>query len=224
MKNKVLSIIGIIVPVIIFNIVFFVIWGFNNPASVWVSYGLIHFAYAMLVFSPMFNKASAKNVFFSFTNNSISLIYCILEFVAGLIFIILRLKTVKISLCVQLPLLAVYTVLIICTVFFNDKTEKNTVSRQIEIDFIKTCTLKLDLVLAGQHSENVRKELFKAKELITTSPCKSYEQIKPIEEEILSLLDKISAEADEGSETIETLVSLLINYINKRNITIKSIH
>ena len=79
MKNKALSIIKNIVPVILFNIIFFVTWGFNNPASVWVSYGLIHFAYAMLVVSSMFNKASAKNVFFSFTNNSISLIYPVVE-------------------------------------------------------------------------------------------------------------------------------------------------
>lgn len=224
MKNKALSIIKIFVPVIMFNIIFFATWGFNNPASVWVSYGLIHVAYAMLVVSPMFNKTSAQNVFFSFTNISISLIYCIFEFIAGLIFIILRLETVNISLYVQLPLLGIYTVLIIYFIFFNDKTESNTVSHQIEIDFIKTCTLKLDLILVKQHSENIRKELSKAKELITTSPCKSYEQIKPIEEEILSLLDKIREEADARSETIESLVSLLINYINKRNIAIKSMH
>ena len=223
MKNKALSIIKNIVPAILFNIIFFVTWGFNNPASVWVSYGLIHFAYAMLAISSIFNKASAKNVFFSFTNNSISLIYCILEFIAGLVFIILRLETVNISLYVQLPLLAIYTVAIIYNIFFNDKTEANTVSRQIEIDFIKTCTMKLDLVLAKQLDENAKKKLVKARELMSTSPCKSYEQVKPIEEEILSLLKKINEE-DANSEMMEPLASNLIESINKRNITIKSLH
>lgn len=223
MKNKALTIIKNIVPAILFNIIFFVTWGFNNPASVWVSYGLIHFAYAMLVVSSMFNKPSAKNVFFSFTNNSISLIYCILEFIAGLVFIILRLETVNISLYVQLPLLAIYTVAIIYNIFFNDKTEANTVSRQLEIDFIKTCTMKLDLVLTKQLDENAKKTLVKARELMSTSPCKSYEQAKPIEEEIMSLLEKISDEPAE-SETIDNLASLLVDCINKRNITIKSLH
>lgn len=223
MKNKALSIIKNVVPVILFNIIFFVTWGFDNPASVWVSYGLIHFAYAMLVVSSMFNKASAKNVFFSFTNNSISLIYCILEFIAGLVFIILRLETVNISLYVQLPLLAIYTVAIIYNIFFNDKTEANTVSRQLEIDFIKTCTMKLDLVLTKQLDENAKKALVKARELMSTSPCKSYEQVKPIEEEIMSLLEKISDESTE-LELFENLASLLIDSINKRNITIKGLH
>lgn len=223
MKNKALSIIKNVVPVILFNIIFFVTWGFDNPASVWVSYGLIHFAYAMLVVSSMFNKASAKNVFFSFTNNSISLIYCILEFIAGLVFIILRLETVNISLYVQLPLLAIYTVAIIYNIFFNDKTEANTVSRQLEIDFIKTCTMKLDLVLTKQLDENAKKALVKARELMSTSPCKSYEQVKPIEEQILLLLEKISEEPAE-SDRIENLASLLIDSINKRNITIKGLH
>ena len=223
MKNKALLIIKNVVPVILFNIIFFVTWGFNNPASVWISYGLIHFAYAMLVVSSLFNKASAKNVFFSFTNNSISLIYCILEFVAGFVFIILRLETVNISLYVQLPLLAIYAVAIIYNIFFNDKTEANTVSRQIEIDFIKICTMKLDLVLTKQLDENAKKKLTKARELMSTSPCKSCEQVKPIEEEILSLLEKIGEEPAE-SDRVENLTSLLIDSINKRNITIKGLH
>ena len=116
------------------NIIFFVTWGFDNPASVWISYGLTHFAYAMLVFSSLFNQKSAKNRFFSFTNNSISLLYCVLQFIAGLVFIILRLETVNISLYVQLPLLAIYVVVIIYNIYnkkFKIKWRRNENKRCI---------------------------------------------------------------------------------------------
>lgn len=224
MKNKILSIVKNVVPVILFNIIFFVTWGFDNPASVWISYGLTHFAYAMLVFSSLFNQKSAKNRFFSFTNNSISLLYCVLQFIAGLVFIILRLETVNISLYVQLPLLAIYVVVIIYNIYFNDKTERNTVSRQSELDFMKTCALKLDLVLTQPFNEDIKKTLNKAKELIATSPNKSYEEVKTIEEEILSILTKLNAEKNMDTDSLENLVALLIENINKRNITLKNLH
>jgi hypothetical protein len=58
---------------------------------------------------------------------------------------------------------------------------------------------------------------------ISTSPCKFYERVKSIEEKILLLLARINEEKDSESETLEKLASLLIDSINKRNITIKSL-
>ena len=223
MKNKILSIVKNVAPVIIFNIIFFVAWGINNPASVWISYGLIHLAYATLVISSSFNRTSGRNPFFAFTNNSISLTYCIVQFVAGLVFIILRLETVNISLYVQLPLLVIYVVLIITNIFFNDKTESNTNERQKDIDFIKNCTLQLDIVLTKQLDQSVRNKLEKAKELISTSPCKSYIEVGDIEREILGIILRINEEKDDA-ESSENLISRLIESINQRNLTIQTLH
>lgn len=221
MKNKTLLFVKNAVPVILFNIIFFITWGFNSPASVWVSYGLIHFSYGLLVISSIFNKKSDKNGSFSFTNKLISLIYCILEFVAGLIFIILRLETVNISLYIQLPLLAIYTVVIVYNIFFNDKTEENTVGRQKELNYIKNCVLMIENILTQNIEENTRKKLMKAKELIQTSPSKSNEQSKPFEEKVMYLLTQINEKVFDSIE-IENLATQLIKYIKLRNISIKT--
>lgn len=224
MKNKTLILVKSITPVAVFNIIFFITWGIHNPASVWVSYGLTHFAYLLFVLSTLFNKSSPKNPFFSFTNKLISLIYCILQFVAGLTFIILHMENVNICLYVQLPLLAVYAIVIACNVNINDKTHKNTEFRQEEIDFIKQCTLELDLILLKPIDNDTRKNIVKAKELIASSPSKSYPEAKPIEKEIISQLDEMKTAEVLDASVLDNLATALIHSINKRNLTLKSLH
>ncbi len=224
MNKKLLLIVKNITPVLLFNIIFFVTWGIKNPTSVWISYVLIHLAYGAFVLSSLFNKESKHNRFFSFTNTTISLVYCILQFVAGLVFIILSMESVNISLYVQLPLLGIFIALIIYNVALNQRTESNTDARENELNFIRQCNLKLSLIMANHSDPTVVTQFTKAKELMETSPSKSYLEVKEMETEMLAILDEIEQIDATDIENLIRSIKKLINITNKRSATIKTLH
>ena len=89
-KKSVLYILLDAIFLIVFNTVFFVLGGTNHPASVWMSYGFIHFSYVMVLITPFLIRKSSSAAVFGFSLYSISATYFIVEFIAGLIFILLR--------------------------------------------------------------------------------------------------------------------------------------
>ena len=150
----------------------------------------------------------------------ISVIYFFIQFAVGLIFIILELETVNICLYIQLPILAIYFVILLSNIIFNDKTEKRTCERQYDIDFIRNCILKLELLLQEEQGEVVFGKLMKLKESFETSPSKSYPEVSKYEKEIVLLVEEIGETTDEERAT-------LLNEVEKkllvRNKTIKTL-
>ena len=61
-----------------FNAVFFVVGSFEHAASVWISYGFIHFAYFMLLITPVLIRKGKNAAVFGFSLYSISSAYFII--------------------------------------------------------------------------------------------------------------------------------------------------
>ena len=61
-KKNVLWILLDLVFLIVFNVVFFVAGGTDHPASVWISYGFIHFSYIMLLITPILIRKSVNTI------------------------------------------------------------------------------------------------------------------------------------------------------------------
>ena len=107
-KKSALWIILDLVFLIVFNTVFFVAGGFEHPASVWLSYGFIHFAYLMVIATPFLIRKSSSAAVFGFSLYSISSTYFLVEFIVGLIFVFLRQESVKAALIVQVIIAGIY--------------------------------------------------------------------------------------------------------------------
>lgn len=71
-KKSVLWIIMDLIFLVVFNTVFFVAGGFDHPASVWVSYGFIHFSYLMVIITPFLIRKSSSSAVFGFSLYSVS--------------------------------------------------------------------------------------------------------------------------------------------------------
>lgn len=80
---------------IIFNAVFFIAGGSEHPASVWVSYGFIHFSYLMLVVTPFLVRKETSAAVFGFSLYTISSVYFFVELVTGIIFILISSESYK---------------------------------------------------------------------------------------------------------------------------------
>ena len=66
-KKSVLWILLDLVFLAVFNTVFFVAGGTDHTASVWISYGFIHFAYLMVLVTPFLIRKSSSAAVFGFS-------------------------------------------------------------------------------------------------------------------------------------------------------------
>lgn len=121
-KKTLLHIILDAIFLIVFNAVFFTIGGTDHPASVWISYGFIHFSYLMILITPRLIRKSSSAAVFGFSLYAVSAVYFIVEFFVGLAFILLRSDTIKIALTVQIVIAGVYGAILVSNMIANEYT------------------------------------------------------------------------------------------------------
>ena len=124
-KKSVLWIILDLIFLAVFNTVFFVAGGFHHPASVWISYGFIHFSYLMVIITPFLIRKSSSAAVFGFSLYSVSYSYFLLEFVVGLIFVLIKSDSFKAALVIQIIIAGLYGVLLISNLIANESTAES---------------------------------------------------------------------------------------------------
>ena len=124
-KKRTLWILLDLVFLIVFNVVFFVAGGTEHSASVWISYGFIHFAYIMLLITPFLIRKSTNTAVLGFPLYSISSAYFIVVFVVGLIFIFTHPDSYKAALIVQVIIAGIYAVMLISHMIANENIANN---------------------------------------------------------------------------------------------------
>ena len=116
------------ITILLFNIFFFLLKEDLSLANttLWISYGFLHFsAFAAIVVTFL----PPQNVTYRFSLSSLSMVYFILEFLCGSFFMVFDGIHYKISLLVQLVLLAVCG---IAALFFS--TVNRTTEKQLNND------------------------------------------------------------------------------------------
>ena len=73
------------IPLILFNLLFFLIAGSVHPRSVWISYAWIQFAFILLIVTPWLARRTENGPVYKITLALISGVYCLVEFVVGLV-------------------------------------------------------------------------------------------------------------------------------------------
>ena len=83
------------IPLILFNVLFFVIAGSVHPRSVWISFAWIQLAFVLLITTPWLSRRTENGPVYRITLALISGTYCLVEFVIGMVVIALHPETVK---------------------------------------------------------------------------------------------------------------------------------
>ncbi len=188
-KKSILYIILNLIFLAVFNVVFFVVGGAKHPASVWISYGFIHFAYIMMTLTPFLIRKSSSAAVFGFSLNSISSAYFFVELIVGLIFIYVGSDSYKASFVIQIIIAGIYAVLLISNMIANEHTAENVERREAEVAYIKTASSRVKLLLDKTNDKKANKEIEKAYDFLHSSPTRSVSTVKALEAEIL---DKVS--------------------------------
>jgi len=224
-KTNVLWIILNLIFLVIFNAVFFVVGGIDHKISVWISYGFIHFAYFMLIVTPVLTRKSKSSALFGFSLYSISSIYFLLELVVGVIFILISFDGYKVAMLVQLIIAGIYGITLIANMIANEKTADSEEKRQYEIDYVKKASTQIKGLLGQIQDRDTKKKVEKVYDALYSSPVKSHPNVAQMENRILESINELEDVIFTGNnESIISLTNLLLSAINERNMRLKTLN
>ncbi len=182
-----------LVFLVLFNAVFFIIGGAEHTASVWIAYAFIHFAYIMFIATPAFAGKSRNRAMFGFTISAISSLYFVVEFIVGLLFIIIGGNGYKASLIIQLLIAGIYAAFLISTLLANEHTAESVARQKAEVAYIKDAASRIKMLIGRYGDKNLDKQLEKAYDLLHSSPSRTISTVTAIEREILNKIASLEA-------------------------------
>lgn len=207
---------------IAFNIVFFVLGGANQAASVWWAYGFIHLSYVLLLVTPFMVRRSSSAAVFSMSLYSISATYFLITFVCGLIFIFLYPDQGTLSLVSQVIITALYAIILIAHIIANERTADALVVHEQELQFVKLSSGKLAGILARTQDADLKKKVEEAYDLAHASQVKSSPAAQMTERSVLATIDQLEqAVAVRDQKEMAILLDQIINGIDSRNRQLK---
>lgn len=177
---------------VVFNVVFFVLGEGSGPASVWISYAFIHFAYAMAVATP-FITGKSKQAVLGVSVYAISSGYFLVEFIVGVVFILLSPESFKPALVVQLILAAIYLAMLIIFLLVNETTNESLEREETENVFIKSCSSRVKLLMGKLGEKGCDKALENLYDLIHSSPSRSSVSVSELEKQSTNLISQLEA-------------------------------
>lgn len=218
MKKTVLTILLDLVFVVIFNTVFFMAGGTSHPASVWISYAFIHFAYLMVILTPLLVRNSSSAAVFGFALGSVSSTYFILELIVGIIFILVKPEKINIPFIVQIIIFGFYAIMLLSHMLANENTADSIQRHETELRFVKESSAKLKFLMDNTTDAKMKKTVEKVYDVIHASQVKSNIAVRGIELEILKMIETLICQVQNSSnDEAQNTASQILRATNERN-------
>ncbi|MCL2216803.1 MAG: hypothetical protein FWB91_07250 [Defluviitaleaceae bacterium] len=223
-KVSVLWLILNLIFLFIFNVFFFLLGERPHYMSVWMSYVFIHFAYFMLIATPILTRKGKNSKLFGPALYSISAAYFFVAFVAGVVFVLIASDSYTTALLVQLSIAGIYGVILIFHMIANEHTADAEEQRQYQVDYVKNATFHLKRILDKVKDKEAKKKVEKAFDAVNSSPVKSHPNVGQIERRILTLIDELDdAVSESDKQTLIAKADYLLTAVNDRNSHLKNL-
>jgi len=112
--------------IIVFNLMFFLLADtVDSKPSVWISYGFIHFAYLLLLATPLLVRKGKVAYIYGRTLYLITVAYFIVELITGVTLILITSEKVKVTIIIQVVLAAVFIGWLLIFLISNEYTAKS---------------------------------------------------------------------------------------------------
>jgi hypothetical protein len=207
---------------ILFNTLFFVLGGSDHASSVWISYGFIHLAYFLLIFTPLLIHKNKNMAIFGYPLFSVSSTYFLLQFVTGIVFILVAPEGYKAALTVQLCMAGLYGIVLISCMLANEYTAKADDVRQEQVAYVKIATAKMKSISESISDKDIKKQVERVYDSINSSPVKSHPSLSQFENSILDAIDDLDVFVSNGDIVqIKSLSNLLVKMIDDRNLKLR---
>lgn len=225
MKTTLIRIVFTLVFLVVFNTLFFLLSGTDNPTSVWVSYAYIHVAYFTILFLPVLKTKGDASYYLSSVLYGQAITYFLLELIAGVVFIIYRMESPVWSLVVQTALWLIFVVLILGNAWANQATAQSLEKRKQDIDAYQSMRMSLKRLMAKTDKPELKRLIADCSDKLEASSSRQTQESEKIdieiEQTIASLRQSITGDDVEESTS---LARQLAGLIEERKTILKYSH
>ena len=224
-KKVVLGILLDLAFLIVFNVCFFVIGGTNHTAAGWLAYGFIHFAYIMVLLTPVLARKSFPVYIWGLTIAGISTTYFIVEFIVGIIFIVLNHDSIKVDLVVQVIIAGLYLVTLLANMIANETTADNIARNKDEVAFIKNASSRVKALMDKFDDKKANKAVEQVYDLIHSSPSKSCVAAQSYENDVVNKIGELESYVSSNDKGQAVRVAgEIVELMEERNRKVRSAH
>ena len=221
-KKNVLTAILDSVFVIAFNVLFFVNGGIHHVPSTWICYGFLHFAYLMVLLTPIFETKGKAAYLSKLTTYSISFLYFFIELALAIAVFAKEMDKTKVIISVQTIFFFLYFILLLSNLLANDSTAKKQELHDIENDFIKTISTKSKFIESIATDSNIKNKINNLYYSIHSSPTKTTSDVAIYETKICELLDSLESLVDNDKFAALEKVREIEQMLTKRNYMLRA--
>lgn len=203
---------------VIFNAMFFTLGGTDHPASVWISYGFVHFAYVTTLATPYLIREGKSAAVFGFSLLSVSYTYFFLEIITGVIFILAAPAGYKAAFLTQLCIAAIWAIGFLSNMQANEHTAEAEEKRQPQIEYVKNATAEMAAMLDSVSDRETKKKIEKVYDAINSSPVRSHANVASLESRIIIAISDLRAGMNTAERSaVQNQADALLTMVNERN-------
>lgn len=204
---------------IVFNVCFFILtanidWFPDGRTDViWLNYGCIHFAYLLLLLSPLF---SPRNVAKDTLPSTIAVVlrFWWVELIVGSVLIAVQIPFLY-NVMVQVLLVALYIGRICIMALANQDTAEKVARHEKELQYVKISESQLRCLLSSISDKTTYRKVEHTYDYIRTSPVRSHPQVYGIEQQVINKVSVLSTLSDNNQ--IASLSDEIMQLAKQRN-------
>jgi len=189
---------------------------------VWVSYGFIHFAYILLLLTPLLVRRGSADYIYSRPLYAVTASYFLIELAAGVTLILKAPDNFVLTILLQVILAAIFIGWLISHLIANEYTAKSVARREVELQYVRESSSQVKSILRQVKDNILAKKVERVYDLIHGSPVKSAPEVHSLEEEIINKINLLeNAVRQNESEQIGEMVDRIYNLAEERNRKLK---
>ena len=208
---------------IVFNFLFFMLGDIGNAkTSVWISYGFIHFAYLMLLLTPLLVRKGSAEIDYRRPLYAVTTSYFLIELLVGVTLILIAPETVKVTIIIQVIMAALFLGWLLMHLIANEHTADNAERHEAELQYVKESSAKLHSILQQITDRVVVKKVERVYDLIHSSPARSNADVRSIEQQIISKIERLESVVSQNeTEQIVSIADKIYQLADERNRQLK---
>lgn len=204
--------------IIIYNLIFFMKGGMDSSTAGWIAYGFVWLAILISYIAPLYCKNYKRIPENLVTNYTFSWIYSAVTIVFNAIVILLKIKSVPLTLILNLIFVVFYLQQLFYSLRINYEVETNLERTDAERQFVRDVSKKLQMCRQMTDDAALKKEIEKAYDAVRSCPLKSNDMAMNYEIKIIGLVDTLESKMDNNqNQEIPGIVQDILNNVKKRN-------
>lgn len=204
--------------IIIYNLIFFMKGGMDSSVAGWIAYGFVWLAILISYIAPLYCKNYKRIPENLVTNYTFSWIYSAVTIVFNAIVILLKIKSVPLTLILNLIFVVFYLQQLFYSLRVNYEVETNLERTDAERQFVRDVSKKLQMCRQMTDDAALKKEIEKAYDAVRSCPLKSNDMAMNYEIKIIGLTDTLESKMDNNqNQEIPGIVQDILNNVKKRN-------